>query len=241
MTKPTVITLFNHAGGVGKTTASGSIAAMLAAMGHSTLAIDLDAQANLTQNLLEGVPERSIADYFKGAELPLYGVEIHLDIVPASPELVTIGDQLRENDIHKMLLDNLERPYQFVVIDTATDIDHLVINALAATDYLLVPVVPDVKSILGLAKVEAACQLAGRDKMIQGIFFSNYNPRRRMDRLMDARIRNTYGQIVFNSYIRQNNALRECTMYADSILEYAPSSNGAKDYHRLTVELLHRL
>ena len=239
-----IICLYNHAGGVGKTTAAAAIASLLAARGLRTLAVDLDSQANLTQFLSAKRPGDSIEQALRGGPLPLIDLQPYLCLAPASPGLITVENELR-NDQNARALQNVlsetRDDFDFVVIDTPPSTDYLAINALSAADFLLVPVLPDGKSLAGLDQVRIACKASSSTTTIDGIFLSNYNSRRCLDAFIDEELRKRHAGLVFETRIRQCISLRECALHGCDIISYAPRSSAAQDYKSLVDELIQRL
>ena len=238
------ICLYNHAGGVGKTTGASVIACLLASRGYRTLAVDMDPQSNLTQFLSANTPGVTIEQALRGGAMPLIDLQPYLQLAPASPGLIAAEDELRRgrnNFALQNILSTIQDGYDFIVIDSPPSTNYLAINALTAADYLLVPVLPDGKSLAGLDQVRIACKTASTHTAIDGIFLSCFNKRRTLDLFIESELLKYYGNTVYKAHIRQCIALPECALQGIDILSYSPHSNAAKDYAALVDELLSRV
>jgi len=238
------ICLYNHAGGVGKTTGASVIASLLASRGYRTLAVDMDPQSNLTQFLSASTPGVTIEQALGGGPLPMLDIQPFLRLVPASPNLSVVENELRL-DNNKSALTNIlsvvRNEYDFIIVDTPLSSDYLTINALTAAEYLLVPASPDGKSLAGISQVNKTIRDASLPATIDGIFLSCFNKRRSLDVFVEGKLREDYGSKVYMTRIRQCVALRECALQGMELLEYAPKSNAAYDYSALVDELLLRI
>ena len=238
------IAIYNRKGGVGKTVGASAISGILSHARHRVLLIDLDTQANLTAGLITAPPEDEITEFYRSGRLPVMPLSYYWDIVPSSIQLAGIDYKLGDrSDRYTALgkaLDACDDEYDFAVMDLGSAMNYINVGAVAACDYLLCPVYPDADSLQGLRLVEEVCRYAGKDG-IDGIYFSNYSERRRLDRIYEEELSARYGNIVFTAKIRQCQQLRECGRHGLDIISYAPKSNGAKDFHELTNELLQRI
>lgn len=238
------ICLYNHAGGVGKTTGASVIACLLASRGYRTLAVDMDPQSNLTQFLSANTPGVTIEQALRGGPLPLIDIQPYLRLVPASPNLDVVENELRLDNNKSALTNALSMvrdEYEYIIVDTPLSSDYLTINALSAAEYLLVPASPDGKSLAGISQVNKTIQDASLSATIDGIFLSCFNQRRSLDVFVESTLREEYGPKVYMTRIRQCVALRECALQGIDLLAYAPKSNAAYDYCALVDELISRL
>ncbi|MDE2815788.1 MAG: AAA family ATPase, partial [Chloroflexota bacterium] len=156
-----IIACANQKGGVGKTTTTANLGATLSRMGKRILAVDMDAQANLTAHFgLERELETSVANALRdrNGELPLYRIEddagTTIDIVPASLELASVEFQLAAVIGRELRLrEHLERfrdRYDFILIDTPPSLGLLTVNALVAADRVIIPTEARFFSLQGL-------------------------------------------------------------------------------------------
>lgn len=236
-----IIILLNNAGGVGKTAAVASLAGMMAAEGKRILAVDLDGQATLTRQYIPGFPDTDIGSVLMGGPVPVISVQFGLDIVPATPRLANLTSS--DTTWLKDALAPLKKTYDYILVDCPPSLGHISRCAIAAADFVLSPVLPDLKSLYGLQQLEDVVDMFGTkaEPGIDGVFFANFNGRRGLDRDVEAKLHELYPDKLFNVRIGQCNKLRECLRGMTDIQSYAPRSSGAYDYRKLLDELLTRL
>jgi len=242
----------NFKGGTGKTSLSVAYAYRLAEMGHRVLLIDLDSQGHATQHLgLAGENlERTVFDTLVGG-VPLEDVIVgtvlaEFDVVPANLRMTTIDISLmpmagREYKLQRALAQVSDR-YEFIVMDAPPSFGLLNLNALMATDDLIVPVLPDFLSFHGLKLLfETLGQLEDdlnhRLQRIK-IVINQYNPTTRIAREAKGALETHYREFLSDTIVRQ------CTQFARGssdglpIGAYAPSSKGARDIDALITEMI---
>lgn len=246
MTK--IISICNHKGGVGKSSTASAIGSGLAKRGYRTLLIDLDAQANLTSSFFAEELEKDIYQSLSKAEaLPIYSINENLDLVPSSLDLATIELELSGKIDNTFILQELIEPikekYKYIVIDCPPSIGLLTINALVASTDLYIPLMAEVLPTRGLNTItenlERVQKRANKGLKLSGIVFTRWGGRN-INKLIEEGIRKEYGDIVFNTRIRENIAVAEAPLQYQDIYTYAPTSNGAKDYTALVEEILSR-
>ena len=250
-----IIAICNQKGGVGKTTTTISLGSYLAAFGRKTLIVDFDPQANatsglgidyakLTKNLYHNlVFGFSLEDTIQ--HTPLFG----LDILPSSPEL--IGAQVELNSFQgkeyrlKELLNYIKSQYQYILIDLPPSLGLLTVNGLVAAEYVLIPIQTEFFALDGLAQLINTVDLIRRnldeDLKILGAVLTLYDRRNRLDRLVVKNILRHFPGYVFNAIIPRNISLAEAPSFGQSILQYAPYSEGARSYRQLAEELIRKL
>lgn len=250
-----VITIANQKGGVGKTTTALCLGAQLEHKGYNVLYIDLDKQANTSKVLNADTNEKGsyelLANKLNASEV-IQITETNEHIISASPQLSIIENVLNDtiNQVGKEYrlkesLKDIKNNYDYVIIDTAPSLDILTINALTCTDYLIIVSNADTFSLDGIKNlnniIENIKEYTNPNLKIGGILITRYNPNLNLNRayketLEDlARALNTK---VYKTYIRENVAIRESQTLQQRITEYAPSSNGNKDYELLSKEVL---
>lgn len=246
-----IISLCNHKGGVGKTTSAVSIAAGLSKRSRRVLLVDLDPQANTTQ--AAGVNPYTVERTIYGAmvgryPLPIIHTSGGWDVVPSCLDLVAAETQLLNEYSREHILANLVDPvaadYDFIIIDCPPSLGVLTINALTASDALLVPVQPHFFAVQGLQQlldIVAKVRRGLNTRLtIGGVFLTDYDWRVKMHTDAADAIRQAFPDEMFATRIRHNVALSECAARGMSIFDYAPTSNGARDYGALVDELLAR-
>ena len=244
------ISIMNHKGGTGKTTSTINIGAGLAKKGLKVLLMDLDSQANLTEGL--GIREAEVSVYDsirESKKLPILHITENLDLVPSSIDLLGAEMEIvskigREQIIHK-LLKPVRSDYDFIIIDCPPSVGLLTVNAMVASDSILIPLQGEyfaykgVDRLLGIVK-EVRENL--NDKLeIGGVFITQINPNRILTKTIVEKLTEDLQEKVFETKIRMNVALAEAQLQGQSIFDYAPDSNGAKDYEMLVDEILSKL
>lgn len=244
------ISIMNHKGGTGKTTSSINIGAGLAKKGLKVLLLDIDSQANLTEGLGKGDPELSVYDSIReNKKLPILNVSENLDLVPSSIDLLGAEMEIvskigREQILHK-LLKPIRSEYDYIIIDCPPSVGLLTVNAMVASDTILLPLQGEyfaykgVDRLLGIVN-EVRDNL--NDKLeIGGVFITQINPNRILTKTIVEKLTEDLQDKVFDTKIRINVALAEAQLQGQTIFDYAPESNGAKDYEMLVDEILKRL
>ena len=213
-----IITLANHKGGVSKTTSTASIGACMARMGKKVLLIDLDGQANLT---LYFIPNENEID--------------------ASAEIALTNLLAREQLLSK-LLEPIKQNYDYILIDCPPSLGIVTTNAFLAADEIIVPMTPELLPLKGMRMLDAFVSTLQRVKpnlRLGGVFIARFN-HRKLNKVVEQAVKSRYEAITMKTRIRENIALAESAGSGQSIFEYDPHSNGAKDYQALTEEIISR-
>lgn len=241
-----VISFANHKGGVGKTASASAIGSILASQGKRVLLVDLDTQANLTRCHIDEFPKRIVYHALKEKrDLPIVKVGKNLDIVPSGLEMAGIeleisGAIQRESILKKLLSPTLPK-YDYIILDCPPSLGLITINALVASDFLFVPMLPDTMSYYGLGMIDNICMIVQElnpDIQINGIFFTKYDTRVGLTSAIEEKVRETYGPRVFQTKIRINTKIGEAPMFHKNILEYEPDGKSVNDYKALIEEML---
>jgi chromosome partitioning protein len=256
------IAIINQKGGVGKTTTAVNLSAALAAQGKQVCVIDLDPQAHATLHLSASIPESegsvyqvlmgeaSIADVRRPAGAGLSIVGAHIDLAAVEVELA--GTEGRETILRDRLREDAAR-YDFAIVDCPPSLGILTLNALTAVDEVLIPLQPHFLALHGVSKLlETIAHISRRLNprlRLAGVVFCMVDANTKLagevirdveQFLAQARSQATpwSDACAFQSRIRRNIRLAEAPSFGQSILEYAPDSNGAEDYRSLAGELL---
>ncbi len=241
-----VISFANHKGGVGKTASVSAIGAILASQGKKVLLVDLDTQANLTRCHIDGFPKRIVYHALKEKKaLPIVNVGKDLDIVPSGLEMagieLEISGVMQRESILKKLLSPIQGNYDYIILDCPPSLGLITINALVASNFLFVPMLPDTMSYYGLGMIDNICTLVQElnpDIQINGIFFTKYDTRVGLTSAIEEMVRETYGTRVFQTKIRINTKIGEAPMFHKNILEYEPDGKSVNEYKALIEEML---
>ena len=247
--KAKVFSFSQHKGGVGKTTTTATLGAALALKGNKVLVIDLDAQQNLTYSLLGNEPENSIYESLTGkAPLPVIPVNDNLDIVPASIELakaeIDLSNRMAREKILSNLLNPIKERYDYILIDCPPSLGIVTTNALVASDKLIIPMTAEVLPLKGLRMLDDVVRevknFVNPNLEIGGVLLTRFDKRKTLNMEILNSLYKSFNGKVFETKIRENIALAETAMTGKSIFEYAPKSNGAKDYMNLAEEFIKR-
>jgi chromosome partitioning protein len=244
-----VIALANQKGGVAKTTTTLNLAVALKEMGHDVLVVDLDPQGNLTmsQGMNPDDVERSMFDVLVRSH-PIEEVihEVEVDIAVSSIDLA--GAELalssmigRERALQKALLPVRSR-YDYILIDTPPSLGLLTINALTAADSVIVPVQCEYLSLRGLVQLEGTLSMI-RENLnptveIGGILPTMFDTRTIHAREAIEMLKETFGDLVFDTRIRKTVRYAEAPVRGVSVLKYDPTGQAAEAYRELAKEVL---
>lgn len=245
-----IISLLNHKGGVGKTTSVINIGAGMVELGKKVLLIDLDPQANLSLSL--GIPRQPVTIYesLRGeAELEPYTVRENLDVIMSTldlsgAEMELINEAGREY-ILRELFEPVKEDYDFILIDCPPSLGLLTLNALAASDYVYIPLQTQFLALQGLAKIKQVIDKVkfrlNKKLEIGGVIATMYDSRKILNRDVVDTILKYFGEKVFDTKIRDNVSLAEAPAQRKDIFHYSKNSIGAKDYMSLCKEILTRV
>ena len=244
----TVICIGNHKGGVGKTTTTANVGACLSQQGYKVLLIDLDAQANLTEYYLSQRPERTVYNAFiEESPLPIIEIGERLSIVPSSLEMLDIESKTANNleraEILDILIEPLKDKYDFILLDCPPSLGIVTINALIAATDLYITLTAETMPVKGLKTISDIISRVQRRKnpslKLSGIIICRWGGRS-LNKQVEESLRAKFGEVVFNTKIRENISLAEAPAFLEDIVTYAPTSHGAEDYKALTKEILER-
>lgn len=242
-----VIAFSNQKGGVGKTTSAVNIGAYLASQGKRVLLIDLDPQANMTKGLGVDQTEFSIYGVLLGEQrLKAFPIRENLVLIPGSYGMSSFekvkGDELDKEFLLREIIEPLKSSFDFILLDCPPALGLITINALAAADQVYIPLEAQIFGVDGLNKVleivEKVRKRINPDLEIGGVFFTRYNDRKILTRDTADDVRELLKHKVLKTTIRENVALQEAPSIGKDIFTYAPDSHGAKDYAKLTEEIL---
>ncbi len=259
------IAIINQKGGVGKTTTSANLGAALAEQGRRVVVVDLDPQANLTLHLgVEpdtGCPSAytvlggrtTFAEAVEDTkEAGLRVLPSNIDLSGAELELASaIGrDNLLADAIDAWIADHAKElgaesgvePADYVIFDCPPSLGLLSVNALAAANEVIITVQTEFLALMGMSKLVEIVKLIQRrlnpGLKITGIAPCLYDSRLRLAREVLGEIRKYFPGQVFATPVRSNVKLAEAPSFGTSIIDYAPESNGARDYRRLAIEVI---
>ncbi len=245
-----IITVCNHKGGTGKTTSVIHVAAALGLSGRRTLVIDLDPQGFLTRTM--GLPdppdqESSLMLFdpqVDVSQIPVQSVR-SFDILPASTGLTRLLRRLNKpTDVFwvKEALQTGGLDYDVIIFDTAAAVTVYSLNALVASQQVLVPVTPEYQPVLGAEQTAKTVRLVREslnpDLASPRFLFTQVDGRKNSHRMYRRYFREKYGAEVMKSIIRTSAALAEMNSDGSSAFDNHPYSRGSRDYANATDEII---
>lgn len=246
----TIIALTNQKGGVGKTTSAAAIACAFAAKGNKVLAVDLDPQGNLGFSLGLDIEEgATIYEVLKGQAAVADAIREcpYCDVLMSN--ILLSGAELEFNRpgreyLLKNILSGIEEKYDYIIIDTPPALNLLTVNAYVVSQYLIIPMVPEILSLLGVSQIketiDTVVKFYNPALSILGILLTKYNKRTLLAQEVNEMAENIAGQLgtrVFDSKIRSSVVIAEAPAHGESIFDYAPRANPTLDYQDLLAEI----
>jgi chromosome partitioning protein len=247
-----VIAVCNQKGGVGKTTTAVNLGAYLAALGKYVLLVDLDSQANATiglgmalQPTAQNVYHSLVTDISPEPivrKTALFGY----DILPAAQSLAgatveLVSMQEREFRLRRVL-NQIRNNYDYVLIDCPPSLGLLTINALAASDQVLIPVQTEYYALEGLGQLMRTIELVrgsiNQELSVLGVVLTMHDKRNQLSRQVVNEVMHHFPGRVFETVVPRVISVAEAPSYGKTILQHDPVSKAAQAYHRLAQEII---
>lgn len=259
------ISILNEKGGVGKTTTSSSIGSILAHLGYRVVMVDIDPQNDLTLSCPIDESNTNLFDcLFNLKKVKGINVNPRLIIIPGSAELsplnfmrhVSFHEEYNMGNprlVFKSFFEGIDQMCDFILFDCPPNQEIIVLNALAASDYVLIPTVPHSFSLNGINSI---LTLTNQIKKINpdlealGILMNNFDKRNKIDQAVYELCQEQYGSLMFKTPIRINTKLKENTHLGMEIISYAKELenmkipqkfSGFEDFKLVAEEILQRI
>jgi chromosome partitioning protein len=257
-----ILSVMNQKGGVGKTTTVINLGVCLANKGVKVLLVDLDPQANLTSGLGVEVPTDSPSSITgkDSRSRTIYDVLINertvrevflttrvnnLHVLPSGIELsgaeVEMVSMMSRERILSQALKQIESEYDMVIIDCPPSLGILTVNALVAADLVLIPIQCEYFALEGLGQIMNTIKLVksklNADLEIGGVLLTMFDTRTNLSRDVAREVQQFFGDQVFKTIVPRNIRLSEAPSYGQAIVEYDPTSTGARAYRDLADEV----
>jgi chromosome partitioning protein len=249
-----IISVANQKGGVGKTTTAINLAASLAALEFNTLIVDADPQANATSGV--GLDPNQITTGIY--ECMINGIAVkdsvhktnikYLDILPSHINLVGAEVEMinldNREDKMKSVLNEVRENYDFIIIDCSPSLGLITINALTASDSVIVPVQCEYFALEGLGKLLNTIKIIqtrlNTALQIEGILMTMYDIRLNLSNQVVSEIRTHFKTIAFETISPRNVKLSESPSFGLPVISHDADSKGATSYINLAKEILKR-
>lgn len=247
-----IIALANQKGGVGKTTTTINLGASLATLEKSVLIVDADPQANASSGLGVDIKEVDCSLYeciINKADVrdAIYTTDITgLDIIPSHIDLVGAEIEMLNLDnrekVIKNILDPIRDDYDYILIDCSPSLGLITVNALTASDSVIIPVQCEYFALEGISKLLNTIKII-KSKLnpkleIEGFLLTMYDSRLRLANQIYDEVKRHFQELVFKTVIQRNVKLSESPSHGLPVILYDAASSGAKNHLNLAREII---
>ena len=247
-----IIAVANQKGGVGKTTTAVNLAACLGVLEKKVLLIDSDPQANASSGLGIDIDNVRLGTYqllehnCSAQDAVINTSAPNVDLIAAHIDLVAIEIELIDLEKREYMLLKALQPikdlYDYILIDCAPSLGLLTLNALTASDSIIIPIQCEYFALEGLGKllntVKSVQKIHNKTLDIEGLLLTMYDSRLRLSNQVVEEVQNHFNDMVFKTIIQRNVRLGEAPSFGESIINYDVNSKGASNYLSLAQEIL---
>jgi chromosome partitioning protein len=249
-----IISISNQKGGVGKTTTAVNLSASIAASGKKCLLIDCDPQGNATtglgvdkSGLKSGLYDFILSENTQDA-IVLDTAIAGLSLIGATRDLIGAEVEMHDEENREYLLKNkiagLKNDYDYIILDCPPSLGFLTINAITASDHVLIPLQCEYYALEGMTQLlntlKAVKKKLNPSLKIIGILLTMYDSRNNLSSQIEEEVRGHFKGTVFKTIVPRNVRLSEAPSHGKPIMLYDSKSTGTQSYLRLAEEVMNR-
>ena len=250
-----IISFANQKGGVGKTTSAVNVAASLGLLGSKVLIVDLDPQGNATSGVgimkknLKGTTRELLSGDLPPKDIIIATEYTNLSIIPANTSLAGAEFDLfdfEESEYRlKSVISEIKDDYDYIIIDCPPSLGMLTVNALSASDGIIVPMQCEFYALEGLSQlmitIKRIKQLYNKDLSVTGILVTMHNNRLLLSLQVLGELKKHYGDKLFSTEISRNVKLSEAPGFGKPVYYHDKRSKGSAEYMEVAKELRFRI
>ena len=249
-----VLSIINQKGGVGKSTTAINLAAALAEKKNKVLVVDFDPQGNSTSGF--GIEKEELEADIYDALLSDYPIEQLVTetvvpgayVVPATIQLagaeIELVSQMAREAVLKSLIDPLREDFDYIFIDCPPSLGLLTVNALVATDGLLIPIQCEYYALEGVTKLLESMKMVkarlNRNLTVFGVLMTMYDSRTTLSKQVVEEVQKYFGDVMFKTVIPRSVKVSEAPSHGLPVTLYAPTNKGSVAYKELAKEVMKR-
>ena len=247
-----IISISNQKGGVGKTTTSVSLAASLGVLEKKVLLIDADPQGNASSGIGINSEDFKLSIYdvllkkCDAQDAVIKTSSPNLDLIPANIDLVAIEIELvdipKREYVFKNVFSEIIDNYDFLIIDCPPSLGLITLNALTASNSVIIPIQCEYYALEGLGKllntIKGVQNVHNNILEIEGILLTMFDSRLRLSKQVKEDVKKHFENMVFNTIIPRNVSLGEAPSHGESIIVYNATSKGSKSYLKFAQEII---